>query len=457
MRTLRAVLPALLAALAGAARSATAAFGMPDALTDRGQTVERLYDVIATLGVLVFLIVFAWLVIVIWRFRETTGKGRATHEAERHNIKAELAWFLIPLVMVLFIGGSAYAGLVHLDEGVKPSDVAPEHVIHIIGSQWTWTAQYANGVTLASNPDATTGNVSDANVFYVPQDTDILFNITSSDVIHAFQVIDANRGYVVFNDANPEGASKYNSQVARFPAGEYQVQCNKMCLNPGHAYMRGRIKAVPEPVFQHWLNERGAAAGASIVQTLNLQPQGNQLVGPDGAPATVPQLVAGTRVVVNMTAPPQDVTLVAPDGTQKTIHRGETTDPFFAFTLDRAGSFLLTSSNGGAVNFTVIQAEVVTVTLQSYKLVPDHIDLQVGKTYLIQVPDPSTTVHDLQIGHYNGGGAAAQILWGSSPVQPGATGSFSFTVTPDQKGTFDMWCNQPGHHGLGMAGTVTIS
>src|SRR5688572_31125030 len=42
--------------------------------------------------------------VVIWRFREGSGHGRATHEKERHSLKMELTWTFIPLVVVLWIG-----------------------------------------------------------------------------------------------------------------------------------------------------------------------------------------------------------------------------------------------------------------------------------------------------------------------------------------------------------------
>jgi len=440
---------------------------MPDALTERGQTVGEIYDTIVILGLIVFVIVFVWLVVVIWRFRETTGHGRATHERERHNIKAELAWFLIPLAIVLYIGGIAYAGLVELDHGIDPKDVAPENHIRITGSQWTWAAEYpgmngAPAVVVRSDPDPITGAVKNESVFLVPQDTPLLFNVTASDVIHAFQVLDANHAFVIFIDANPLGAHQFNTQTASLPGGEYYVQCNKMCLNPGHAIMRARIKAVPQADFDHWLKERQASAGAAVVNTFALKATDKGLVGGDGkaaGPFTVAVGSRATRIIIDLAPPTQEITLSAPGEAPKTFARGEAVDTFYAFDVTGAGNVTLEARSGdkvvGSVVFMAVSAQNLQVELGPFRLVPEHISLKAGTTYLITLPNTHTTVHDLYIGHYNGGGAASEVLAKSSSVGPGGQGAFIVTV--EETGEFDMWCNQPGHVGQGMIGSVSVA
>jgi heme/copper-type cytochrome/quinol oxidase subunit 2 len=451
MRAVHAAASVLALAAVLAVPAAEAAWGMPEALTERGETVGEIYDTIAILGILVFIIVFVWLVVVIWRFRETTGHGRATHEKERHSLKAELAWFLIPLALVLYIGGIAYAGLVELDHGIPVEDTELE--VKVIGSQWSWTMVYPNGVSVNSAPDSL-GRVANESVFLLPADTPILFNVTASDVIHAFQVLDANHAFVMFIDANPSGATKYNLQTARLPPGEYYVQCNKMCMNPGHAYMRARMQAVPRADYDLWVNERGAIAGASpsLVQSLVLQVQGGRLVDSGGSAVQPLEVVSGTRVVVQLRAPPQDVTFRV-GSESKTIRAGESADPFFGFTLDATGETLLEASVGNRterIAFDVIDAERLEVELGSFRLVPEHIPLEARQTYLISIPNTHNTGHNLFIGRLGG-----EVLAQSPTINGGETTTFRVKI--DEAGTYDMWCNIPGHVGLGMTGKVTVS
>src|SRR5690242_18653053 len=108
---------AALVVLSAAAMPVAARFGMPEPLTERGQTVEDIYTKIVLVGIVVFTLVFALLVWVLWRYREGTGKGRSTHEKHRGSLKAEMVWTFIPLIIMLWIGFIAYQGLVQLDLG----------------------------------------------------------------------------------------------------------------------------------------------------------------------------------------------------------------------------------------------------------------------------------------------------------------------------------------------------
>lgn len=455
MRQALAFLAAATALLVLLAPPAQAGFGMPEALTERGQIVERLYDIIAVLGILVFVVVFAWLVAVIVRYRETTGHGRATHERERHNNVLEAVWIGVPLLIVLAIGYLAYEGVVELDRAVTADEADME--IKIVGSQWNWFADYGGGVGLFANPEATSGRVADENVFVVPAGKNILLNITSSDVIHALNIMDANYAYFMMVDANPTGTSQYNLQVVRFDPGNYTVQCKEMCMNPGHAYMRARFTAVPEADYSLWLNERRAAAGADIIHRLPLELRDGRLVRTDGGSLDNVTLAAKTRVVVSLAAPAEDVTLSATGAAPKTIRAGERADPFYAFDLPTAGTFTLTASPGGSVTFTAVEATAMTVLMgtgNGFRFDPEHIDLETGKTYLITVPNVHSATHDLHIGTYNGGNG--DVVLARSP-SVGANGSGAFLVTPDESGEFDMWCSQPGHAELGMVGTATIA
>ena len=454
MRQAFALAAAASALLTLLAPPALAGFGMPEALTERGQVVERLYDVITVLGILVFVIVFAWLVVVLVRYRETTGHGRATHERERHNNVLEAIWVGIPLLIVLGIGYAAYGGLLELDRGVAPGDADLE--LRIEGSQWNWKADYGSGVALFANPDATSGDVKDENVFVVPANRHVLLNITSTDVIHAFNIMDANYAYFTMNDANPGGTAKYNLQVVKFEPGNYTVQCKEMCMNPGHAYMRARFTAVDEASYMRWFNERRAAGDASIVHRLPLEARDGRLLQAGAEPGNV-TLAAKTRVVVSLATPAQDVTLSATGAAPKTIKAGERSDTFYAFDLPAAGTYTLTASTGGAVTFTAVEAIAKTVEMgvgDGFKFAPPRLELEAGKTYLITVPNLHSATHDLHIGTYNGGNG--DVVIARSP-SVGGNGAGAFLVTPTEKGEFDMWCSQPGHVGLGMVGTVSVA
>ena len=436
------------------AGSAAARWGMPDPLTDRGRVIEDLYVQITIAGVLTFVLVFVLLVFILARYRESTGKGRATHEKHRGSLAAEMTWTLVPLVVVLWIGYIAYAGLVTLDRGNE--DLEPELSIQVTGYQFAWEMDYGGGVKVLINPaiDSATGNVSFAETFHVPANVPILFNITSGDVIHAFNIMDANRGFVSIDDANPAGPHKQRQQVHVLPAGRYSVQCKEMC-GPGHAYMRAAIQAEPQADFDRWLEEKRLGVGADIVQKFHVKADGDSLdvaegVLPNGTRVPI-VIVAGTRVILeveNTADQPLDLSLSTstPLGT---VPPRSTALLSFDTAREVPGDRTVVGSNGGQVVFRAEKIdETVRVDLGAFRLIPDRIELEAGKTYLVEVKNVHSAAHNLFIGQRD-----TEEFAGSATIGGGTTTTFAWKAVA---GEYDMWCTVTGHDDLGMFGTVSV-
>ena len=434
-----------LATLLAAAGTASAKYGFPDALTPRGQLVEGIYERIVIAGVLVFLLVFALLVYILVRFRAGSGHGRATHEKHRGSLGAELTWTIVPLLVVLWIGFIAYAGLVKLDKG--ETDVAPEMTVHVKGVQWAWQMDYGGGVkvNVVTQPDAH-GNLSYSDTFHLPADVPIAMNLTGGDVIHAFNILDADRAYFSMDDANPLGPHKWHNQTQVFPAGDYLIQCKEMCLNPGHGYMRAKLVVEPMADFQTWLKHRQLEAGHDLLAEPAVTADATGLHTKDNL-----TVVKGTRVIAAVTnAGTAPTTVSAPGAESVTIAAGDTQD--VAFDVPSVGNVTMTSS-GGTLTFHAIDAKVVDVDLRSYHIEPQALQLEKGTTYLVRVK-VEDSVHNYYLGHWDGSGAKTVIAH-SDAISGGASGSFVFT--PTETGSYDAWCDVAGHYGLGMHAHATVS
>jgi heme/copper-type cytochrome/quinol oxidase subunit 2/uncharacterized cupredoxin-like copper-binding protein len=421
-------------------------------LTDRGRVIEDIYVQITIAGVLTFVLVFVLLVFILARYREGTGKGRATHEKHRGSLAAEMTWTLVPLAVVLWIGYIAYAGLVTLDRGNE--DLEPELSIQVTGYQFAWEMDYGGGVKVLINPsiDSETGNVSFSEPFHIPADVPILFNITSGDVIHAFNIMDANRGFVSIDDANPAGPHKQHHQVHVLPEGMYSVQCKEMC-GPGHAYMRAAIQAEPRADFERWLEEKRLAVGADLVQKVHVTADADSL---DVEGRTTEngveflRIVAGARIILeveNNADRALDLSLsTTPLGTIPARSTGLLS---FDTAKEVPGDRTIVGSNNDTVVFRAIQAEVETIDLGAFELLPDHLDLKAGVTYLFQVENVHNTAHNVFIGD-----RGTETLAFSATIAGGGTTSFTWTAVA---GEYDMWCDVPGHADLGMIGKVSVA
>ena len=434
------------------AAPAAARWGMPEPLTDRGEVIEDIYVKITIAGVLTFILVFVLLVFILARYREGSGKGRATHEKHRGSLAAEMTWTLIPLAVVLWIGYIAYAGLVTLDRGNE--DLEPEMSIQVTGYQFAWEMDYGRGVKVLINPsiDSETGNVTFSEPFHVPADVPILFNITSGDVIHAFNLMDANRGFVSIDDANPDGPHKQHQQIHVLPAGTYFVQCKEMC-GAGHAYMRAQVVAEPRADFDRWLEEKSLAVGADLVQKVHVVADGDSLdaegLSEEGGVRFL-TIVAGARVLLEVENTAGEALNVSLSNTPLgTIPARSTGLLAFDTAAEVPGDRTIVASNGGQLVFRAIQAEPVDVDLGDYRLIPQHLELKAGTTYLFNIQNVHNAAHNLFIGDLE-----TEELVGSATIGGGAATSFTWTAVA---GEHEMWCDVPGHADLGMVGTVTVT
>jgi plastocyanin len=109
---------------------------------------------------------------------------------------------------------------------------------------------------------------------------------------------------------------------------------------------------------------------------------------------------------------------------------------------------------------------VIEVTAHEIRFSPALIEVSAGQTVTIKLKNLDMMEHDLEVrglttmtrtggGHGGHGGATAS----ESNVSVHAAGGKSASVTfrTDQKGTYEVFCTQPGHEQLGMVARLVVS
>lgn len=476
-------LPAVLATLVTLATPVLARGFLPDPLTDRGAIIEDIYFQIFVVGLIVFLFVFALLAFVLLRYREGSGKGRATYEKERDNLKAEATWTIIPLLIVLWVGVISYQALVDLDGietgGFDEAQYSPYTAnlpmsfsdfqddaeaegreayvrVWITGHQWFWAADYGGGVDV----DAFTGvsgSLTDTEPFVVPADTPIQFIVTSSDVIHSFnvpalyQTLDTRMGI----DTPDEGLNltvapgELNTLEVRsgLPEREYFTQCKEICGTPGHSYMRAIIKAVPVEQFEQWIADQKAGAGAGLTQHVPVTASGGSL-----STEVSTSLAQGAAIrfqIANDESSSLDFTFA-----DETVTVPAGSVDFLQLTAGEVGTVPLEASNGASLAFEVKQPRTIDVGLGAFVIEPEDLQVEAGEVYIFETENVHTISHNIYI-DVSGGDGVTQARWHSDTLGAGENGSF--IVAPKEPGTMETWCAVPSHYNAGMHGTMTIA
>jgi cytochrome c oxidase subunit 2 len=126
----------------------------------------------------IFLVVGGFLTFAIIRFRRRkTDGGREPAQVYGSN-KIEIAWTVIPILIVLVLGMATARGVVEVQNKRMPADALK---VTVVGHQWWWEIHY---------PDL---GIVTANELHVPLSTSVKPAITalrleSADVAHSFWV-----------------------------------------------------------------------------------------------------------------------------------------------------------------------------------------------------------------------------------------------------------------------------
>ena len=190
------------------------------------------------------------LLVVIWKF----GAKRHPVPAKfTHNAPLEVAWTLIPIVILVFIGSFSLPALFQQEE-IPAADV----LIKATGNQWYWSYEYPNdgidfdAVLLDRDKLAAAGYaptdylLAADNAVVVPVNKNIVVQITGADVIHAWAV----PAFAVMHSAVPGRLGQLWFNATR--EGVYFGQCTALC-GSNHAYMPIVVKVVSQQAYDVWL------------------------------------------------------------------------------------------------------------------------------------------------------------------------------------------------------------
>ena len=192
--------------------------------------IDTLLDVMIVLSSFVFSIVMVMLGYSVWKYRARPG-DESDGEPIHGNTKLEIAWTLIPTIIVLF--GAGYSWVVLDDIEAREPDRLQ---VDVTAQQFKWSFEYPEeGVA--------------SNELVVPVDRQANFEMTALDVIHSFWVPE----WRVKKDAVP-GLS---TSIAATPdtEGSYSLICTEFC-GTGHPTMRAFVRVVSAEEFDEWVADQ---------------------------------------------------------------------------------------------------------------------------------------------------------------------------------------------------------
>lgn len=196
------------------------------------------------------------LVVIAIKFNRKSNPTPATFT---HNSPLEVAWTILPILILIFIGSFSLPALFKQQE-IPVADIT----IKVTGNQWYWSYEYVDdGVAfdsfkLEKDQLVAAGYreqdylLATDTAVVIPVGKTIVMQVTATDVIHAW----AMPAFGVMQSGVPGrlGQLWFKADVE----GIYFGQCTSLC-GKDHAYMPITVKVVSQAAYDAWLE--GAKAG----------------------------------------------------------------------------------------------------------------------------------------------------------------------------------------------------
>ncbi len=226
--------------------------GFQHAATELARDVHWLDNLLLIIITAITLFVTGLLVWVMVRYNQ---KSNPTPKTFTHNSPLEVAWTIIPVVILVIIGAFSLPILFKQQE-IPTADIT----IKVTGYQWYWGYEYVddavafesymlqrdeledNGYTQAEYLLATDTAV------VVPIGATVVMQLTGADVIHSWTI----PAFGVKQDAVPGRLSQLWFAAER--EGIYFGQCSELC-GKDHTYMPITVKVVSQESYDKWLAE----------------------------------------------------------------------------------------------------------------------------------------------------------------------------------------------------------
>lgn len=200
------------------------------------EQVDTTFIIIVGICIVLLLIVAFFMIYFVIRYSK---KRNAKPSNITGNTKLEIIWTVVPIILVMIMFFSGYAGFKNMRNAPEDS-----FTVKVIGRMWFWSFEYDNG--------------KKSDTLYVPLSRSIKTEITSMDVNHSFYI----PSFREKEDAIPGRKNYLWFQPTAI--GSYNIECAEYCgLN--HSAMYSKVVVMPDKDFEVWYNT------PNVIDSLNTQ------------------------------------------------------------------------------------------------------------------------------------------------------------------------------------------
>jgi len=230
-------------------------YKLQEAATPVMENITWFHGLLLAIITIITLFVLALLVAVVIKFN---ARANPVPSQTTHNTLIEVAWTLIPVLILVMIAVPSFR-LLFLELDVPKADLT----IKATGKQWYWSYAYPDNGKFEFDSlmaqDKQPRLLGVDNEMVVPVNKVIRVQVTGADVIHAF----ALPAFGVKIDAIPGRLNETWFKATK--TGMFYGQCSELC-GKDHAFMPIAIRVVEDKDFASWVEtakKKYASGGTS--------------------------------------------------------------------------------------------------------------------------------------------------------------------------------------------------
>lgn len=240
-------------AWAGMGQPSPGEMGLQAAASPVAEEIHKFYDFVNIIIVAIAVFVLLLLIYVMYRFNE---RSNPTPSAVTHNTALEVAWTVVPILILVAIAIPSFR-LLHLQYSYPKADLT----LKATGYQWYWEHAYPElGISFESRmlDDASREELIGQNLpapRNLAVDNEVILPVNKT----VNTLITAAPDGVIHDWTIPSFGSKVDAVPGRITStwfkptveGIFYGQCSELC-GKDHAFMPIAVRVVKEEVFAAW-------------------------------------------------------------------------------------------------------------------------------------------------------------------------------------------------------------
>jgi cytochrome c oxidase subunit 2 len=246
------VAPAVLALSACSDDSEWGRVAMPEGASDRSGYIIDFWQWTWVAAMVVGVLTWGLIFYAAWKFRRRSDDEVPVQT--RYNLPMEILYTIAPVIVVLVF----FKFVVDTQNNVhETADGGTDHVVKVVGQQWSWTFNYVDDPALGGSADIDNCETSDTCVYhvgtpaeiptlYLPVGESVRFELSSPDVIHSFWV----PAFSYKLDVVPGRDNAFEMTPTR--TGTFVGKCAELC-GTYHSRMLFNVEVVTEERYEEHL------------------------------------------------------------------------------------------------------------------------------------------------------------------------------------------------------------